>query len=471
MTPEFQEDLLRFLFQDKSAKRYVDYLDSSVFDLGSWKILYKLWAKYVNKYHSVPSRVGFKEYFERIAANPKNGIKDEAYKELRNQIESVYLPAESDTEFFEDSIIEFAMKKRTRQLAVNMTDIDDADDQSYKKFFAEMQSIIRLKEKKDAFYKNSGGYTFRDHDKHKDEEYVKGYPFFLQAINKMTSAYGFHRPQSVCFMGGAKRFKTGLLVETAVDYAIQGLDVLFIDTENGVGEIRARVRQKVLAVRRGELRANRGAFGKIAKQIVAGGGEIVIHYLPPGSTLEDVHDVLSRYNEESGFFSNGGVIIHDYAHNYKPVDKTIKDRRLQVSDVYVNLPALNEKWNAFSFTVAPIGVDGNDKWVMTEKDFGEDKSIAYKVHASFAICRIDEEMKQGTAHIIPVVQRSGTSYKYNAETTCAIRINEELMQIEELDSEAYIAAMQPYINPGKKDRDNTISRPRKFRKPGELKDE
>ena len=444
MTLAFQEDLLKFLFQDKSARVYHKYLDKNAFDDALHKQLYDLWAAYVKKYDQVPTQTHFENYLTSVIQKSSISISDAISKELISSVTAMYSPREGSAKYIRDEIIQYAQRKATRELFKEADKIKTAEADDFEKWLSKMEKIVRIGRDIDTFERNRGGMIFKEHKKFIHNKQVEATPIFLKQINRMTAAGGFYSPQNIVFLGAAKRFKTGLLLNIAVDLALTGHRVTYIDMENGVDSLRTRAYQVALDCIRRDVKKNRKVLSNMSETLEKLHADISLHFLPAGSTIKDMEAILEYDRDEHNFLPH--AIICDYAHKLRPSDKSIKDRRQQIQEVYTELPSLNQRWGTFSFTVSPVSSDGIDKWTMTEKDYAEDKSIAYNAHAAFAICRIKQEMINGTAHIIPINQREGTGYKENADTTCAIRIDEERMQIEELDSATYIELYQQYID-------------------------
>lgn len=443
MLVEFQELILKYLTQQPSARKYVIMLDADLFDSPVDKQLYKLLKSYSAKYNSTPSYKMFSDYLDVAIQKSKTPVSKEIVERLRNRLAALYVPLDGGSDYIRDRIIDYAMRKRTKDLSLLMVDnIDSADEDVYTRYYTEMKKILQLREGDDEFERNAGGFLFRDHEKHMDAfEQQKIHPFFLKSINDMTAAGGFYQGQNIVFMGGAKRFKTGLLLNGAIDYAVTGTKVFYADTENGIDPLRMRLKQVLLQCTRKEVIKYREEFSSMSEKALKFGGDLITHYFPKGSSIDDIDEVLQYYWNEYGWKPE--IIFHDYGHKYRARNKNIRERRFQIQDVYGDIDWLNAKWGTLSFTVSPVSSGATDKWVLDEKDFGEDKAIAYNCHASFAINRTKKEMELGTARITPIVQREGTVYKDNAETTCSIRITEETMQIEELDSHWYLEQIKP----------------------------
>ncbi len=446
MTLDFQDSLLKYLFQDKGAKRFKDYLDQSVFDIPTFQLVYGFWYDYVTKYNSTPSKSNFLEFIDRAVRRSKGAVTQEVYDEILNTVAVVYTPDTNDYEFNKDVIIEYAQRKGMRNVFTTKADkLKNASVEELNAIYTQVQNIVRIGADTEAVEKNRGGFMFRDSDKQIAEEEIKAHPTFLHGLNKMTAARGFYSPQLILLMGGPKAFKTGLILSILIEYARMGLKVFIADAENGLADMKARIKQGYLECERHELRGYAWELKEILKRVKLYGGEIVPNFFPAYvSTLDDVDRELERLANEEDWHPD--IIFYDYLQLFGSSNKKIIDKRLQIQDVYHHAIRLNNKYNTFAFTAAKVKQDAVNKLVIKVNDFGEDFAQAYNCHATFALCRTEDEVREGNGRIIPVVQRSGTAYKFGASTTCAIRISEPTQTIVELDAEAYMAVLEEEHN-------------------------
>lgn len=447
MTLEFQLSLLKYLFQYPESKVYSRYLDETVFDNSNHKVLFKVWLDYVKKYKCVPAKPNFLEYFEREwESTPNANATPELKKALLNDIASIYGILEGDTVFIKDIILDFAQKKLTRKLYKNTADkIATGNDKLFKSIYKEMGRIIGLRTLDEEKEKNRGRDYVED-DSPREGQAIKpmSTPFFR--LNRMTAAGGFYSPQLIILMKAAKAFGTGLMLRMAAWDLKRGEHVFFADVENGVADIEVRMDMTLLNCEEHEVKNHRYELKKIKEEIKKRGGKFKVVHFPGGtSTMQDMDDELELLAEK-GFKPT--VCYNDAIDKFVPVDKSIKENRFKIRDVYIHQQRLNDKWGMRTFSISPISTEG-DKAYYTERDFGEDKYKAYNCHASFALCCTIEELQNGTMRIIPIVQRKGLPFMHNALTTCALKVNRATALIEELDSEAYLTVMDVYGAPEK----------------------
>lgn len=441
MIAEFQDSLLKYLFQDKAAKKYKDYLDKSVFDIPTMQIVFDFWQDYVTKYNSIPPKANFLEYVDRLVKRSKGAVTHEVYNEILNTIAGVYAASTDEYDFTREIIIDFAKKKGMRNLFTSNADkIKNATAADLDNMYNQMRHIVQIGSDSEEIEKNRGGFLFRDGGRYNGSAVSYGHPTFLQGLNRMTAAGGFYSPQHILFMGGPKAFKTGLLICLLIEYARSGLNVFVADAENGLNSYRTRIKQGLLECERHEVSSYTQELIVMLKRIKKFGGDIFTHFFPSGSTLDDVDTELTRLAVEENWTPN--LIVYDPLYLFAPVNKKIYEARLKIQEVNRHAVRLNNKYGTFSFTATKVKADAVNKLVLKKNDLGEDFTQNYDAHAIFALCRTESEEANGYGRIVPVSQREGIGYRPGPLGTCAIKIDDLRNTVTELDSEAYLATLE-----------------------------
>lgn len=442
MTLEFEGALLKYLFQDKAAGKYKEYLDMSVFEVPTFRLVYDLWYKYVTKYKNIPPKANFLEYVDRAVKHAKGAVTHEVYSEMLNVIAVAYSPEAQEYEFTRDMIVEFARKKETKNLFISKADkLKNATVEELDEIYNQMRRIVNIGAETTEEDKNRGGFLFRDGDKHSNDVMIEGHPTYLHGVNKVTAARGFYSPQLILLMGGPKAFKTGTILSILIEYARMGKKVFIADAENGLDDIRSRIKQGLLECERHEVGTYRTELKSIFKKLRMFGGDIVTNFYPAYiSTLDHVDAELERLAVEEEWIPD--IIFYDYLQLFGSSNKKIFDRQKQIQDVYHHAIRLNNKWGTFAFTAIKVKQGAVNKLVLKPSDIGEDFAQAYNCHATFALCRTEDEEREGNGRIVPVLQRAGTAYKYGASTTCCVKIEAEKQTITELDADAYMAILE-----------------------------
>jgi len=439
LTVQFQEALIKYLFQHKEARAYKDYLDEGLFDIPMDKAVYSAWAEYVTQRNSIPTKAAFIEFVDRDVKRSKQGIKPEKYNELLNAIAKAYTLAELDIDFTQDLIIEYAIRKGMRNVFTSQADkIKRATVDDLKAIGQEVYRVLRTGADNAADIKARGGFMLRDWDKNTtDDVMAKGHPTFLKSINRMMNTKGFHPPQNILLLGGPKAFKTGVLLKLGVEYCRSGLNVFVADLENGLASIKLRIKQTWLECEMHEVAQLKPELKQVLSTVQRYGGEIVPHYFPAGaSTLGDVEAELDRLAEEEGWVPN--VIIYCMLQLFSSTNKKLFKETEIIQDVYKHAKRINNKYNCFSITEGKLNKSSLGKWAPKGEDIGKDFDQAYNTDVTFVLARTEDEVKAKTARLLPLFNREGVQYTGDAFSTCAIRIDEATHTIEEMDAEAYL---------------------------------
>lgn len=331
-------------------------------------------------------------------------------EELRDhiviEIEEAFIPLR-DPEIVKDVIVEYVQKKTFRQVLKEARDrVDETDDDIYDDFMYRIQGIRDLGKEDDSMTQ-LGGFLLRDF-KRGDLNLEVGVPCQFQAINEKTSKNGFASPELIILMGAPKSFKTGTLLNFMLGFVRDGLNVYYVDCENGKDSIMRRMKQAMVEATYMELRED--TYGdeleNIVKMTSKRGGDFVADFYPAHTkSVSDVKKNLAWYRDEHGWKPD--VIAWDYPDLMKSSDKYIKEKRLNIQAVYHEIIALNYELGVFSFGLSQVSRQAVDKEVLSIKDFAEDFGKAANCHGAFALCRTPEEVKHGLMRIVPIAQREG----------------------------------------------------------------
>lgn len=435
MTLEFQKDLLKILLQDRSFRKYIEKLPDKLFELAEHDVVFQLLKKYYEKYRNIPTYSSMLEFWD-ISAKEQNVV-ESVYEVVKNSLVELYEPYKGDISLLRESIVENAQYKAVKLLIQTYADrFKDEGLLAYKKFRVELDKIISLEDSlKDS--EDAGKFLVKDYcDPIKDSK--NSCPTFLKGLNFMTAARGFYAPQLIVFMGSPKGFKTGTVMKLALEYAKQGHKVFYADTENGVNSIENRFKQAILECTYDDLFS--GAHNKTLEALVKGvskiGGEIRIEPFDAyAKTIGDVEVKLEELEEKHGFKPD--IIIYDYLDLFLSKDVTKRrEKRINIQHVYMEAINLQKKLGCFGITPSQVNRAALNAKVINMGDFAEDFGKAMNAHAAFAICRTEEEIKNGVARLLPVMQREGVAQAVG--NSCLLSIDESRMCIREITYEDYM---------------------------------
>ena len=434
-TLDFQFETLKFFVAPQDfylGSKYLDLMDVNCYDLDEHGFILDALQKYKKQYGTIPkTSATFTQYLEdNLPDSVKTDVKQKIYKEVRK----LYTPFLSDTPIVIEKIVEYGQYVLTSKLFKEYAPKLRDGSQVIKHAYADMAKIIKLAESINVEENEvtKGAYLVKDFKKRGAYQPPLGDPTFLKALNRMTAAGGFYAPQLIIFMGAPKGFKTGTMLNIALGYVKDGERVFYADFENSVRSINTRANQGLVAASFDELRDKskdsdlKSIVGKIDKL----GGEMRMEYFQANvATIADVEARLVRLAQEDGFVPT--KIIYDGLDLVTPIDKTIRDKRLQIQAVYHDAIRLQTKYCMAGFTPSQVSRQAISKPILNMQDLSEDIGKAHNAHAAFAICRTDEEIQQGVARILPVFQREGV--RQELAIPCFVKIDEKRMLIEEID--------------------------------------
>lgn len=438
MTRDFQKEVIKYIVQVPSdGKHFVLLMSYDMFDDTYDQTAFELIQNFYKKYNVMPKRKNLLQYFEDYVDDASSKINDKLAHEIRVTLKGYFKPMDAEDVQVRDKIVKHIQSKLTKNLFTENADkvTGDHTQADFERILSEMSRISKIADDHSGETDSNKGSYFIEEDEDVSFDTVKGIPTFLTGLNRLTAAGGFFAPQLQLLMGAPKSFKTGLLILLALGLIKDGYKILYIDCENGVKRIRKRSDQGLLECTTSEQ--DEGTFqselAQIKKYIKRLGGEMRIEYLPAHKcSTDDIEILLTKMKKDDGFVPDGLFI--DYADLLKPVDKSIKDRRLQLQYVYMDIVRMNNKWNTFTITPTPVSKGALDKKVIAVTDFAEDFQKAYNCHGAFALCRTPEERAAGLGRLVAVTQRDGLSYVEGADgfvPQVFLKIDESRMSVEE----------------------------------------
>ncbi len=427
-TVKFQKKVLRFLYR-KENKRYVELVDDKCFDTAELKLGHEVLRAYVKEFGAVPDVISAVEYLTRFALGKQ--MKPDVVTEMVGYVEGLFEAREEDSGLVVKSILDYAGTKRASELMKNsIGKMKDGGIAAVQAMHLELGKIAQLDQRTLELETNKGGFLLADHLR-SINDIVPGRPCFLPKVNRMTAAGGFHTPQLVILLSAPKGFKTGLALNMAVEYVRDGLNVYYVDCENGYKSIKTRAQQVMMECARHELTESETlkTLRQVVKRMRLQGGDMVVdHYPAYNSTVADVEQNLRELYEEKAWRPD--VIVWDYPDLMKPIVPQKEDNKA-ISRVYFDIINLNNRLGCFSIGVSQVNRAAVTKDVFTITDFAADFGKAMNCHSSWALCRTDKEVEAGVGRIVPVAQREGVRYK--GRNVCFVRIDEEKMFMREID--------------------------------------
>jgi KaiC/GvpD/RAD55 family RecA-like ATPase len=251
-------------------------------------------------------------------------------------------------------------------------------------------------------------------------------------------------PEIIVVMSGPKFFKTGLIMNFVKHYLFAGMKVYWADTENGVRQVKTRMKQCILQATYEEVRANtfKPELLSIAAKAKHLGGEFINDFYTSDDNCDSIDRRLTELKDEFGFKPD--IIVIDDPDKLKANDRKITDTRIRIKTVYTDMLYLNNKWGTFSFVPSQVGRQAITKKVTKVKDLAEDISKSHTAHALLAMCRTELDIEEGLARLVTVLQREGEPYKEGSEIM--LKIDASRMYVEELDYDTALTLSQRWVD-------------------------
>lgn len=451
MTLEFQSELLQFLCQNKNAVKYIAILQPEVFDLDEQYTVYGVLKGFTDKYKSQPSLAALLEYFDIEAKETKADIPKDVYAQIVNTIREAYIPFTGNADFVREQIVsKYQLKLMTDLFASKMLDLRNGTGDVIADIYTEVSQIKKLETEEDLEI-NRGRMALADFKKGQIK-IIESTSTYLEALNNLTSTKGFYAPQLIIFMGAPKSFKTGTSLNLAMNFVRDGYNVYYADCENGEDRILDRFYQAMLEATWEEYSSGEldDTLEEMVKKFKMRGGDFRSDFYPAHTkSMQDIEDNLEYLEREENWIPD--IIIYDYLDLMKPEDPRIKEKRLQIQAVYHDAIRLQKRRSIFGISPSQVNKDSVNKAVIDMTGFAEDFGKAANCHASFAICRTDEEKEAGVGRIVPVLQRDGVPQSSNF--ACFIEIEEARMSVREIskyDWETKVADVRAGKKPTKR---------------------
>lgn len=404
ITPEFQKELFKYILQNKSCARLIKDIHKDVFTYDEHKLFIILLKKYVDKYSRLPSS---SITFTQFLYDNKNILKleDSVMPSLEEEIESLYKPIKADEDFLGEHLVSLIQYQQIKNLFGKYAPILHDGSDVWDKMKMELEATINL------------GLTEEDErpipTSILDDWYNDGsndayaFPTFLKALNQFTTKKGFAPPELIEILGLPKGFKTGTMLNIGAHYALDGLHVFVADFENGITQMRQRIKQVLLEAEYKEL-----FDGTHTEHIqdylhyfkMMGGSIWVGSYNAFMHTANDVKADMRAIMKDKDITFN--CIVWDYADIMKP---TIKQNRgdENISRVYHDIVSVHKTLECFGFTASHTKQSALGKF---EPNMG-DQSAAWSknkdAHACFYITQDEDEEPYDLARIGVVFQRQG----------------------------------------------------------------
>jgi archaellum biogenesis ATPase FlaH len=145
---------------------------------------------------------------------------------------------------------------------------------------------------------------------------------------------GMNRGELNIFAGGSGAGKSLFLANLGVNWALQGLNVVYLTLELSEALVSMRIDSMVTGVSTKEIFKDLDDVEMKVKMIGKKAGMLQIKYMPSGKTVNDIRAYMKEYEIRVG--KKVDVLLVDYLDLLMPIGKKISAENLFVKDKYVS---------------------------------------------------------------------------------------------------------------------------------------
>ena len=145
---------------------------------------------------------------------------------------------------------------------------------------------------------------------------------------------GMNRGELNIFAGGSGAGKSLFLANLGVNWALQGLNVVYLTLELSEALVSMRVDSMITGISTKEIFKDLDDVEMKVKMIGKKAGMLQIKYMPSGKTVNDIRAYLKEYEIKCG--KKVDVLLVDYLDLLMPIGKKISAENLFVKDKYVS---------------------------------------------------------------------------------------------------------------------------------------
>ena len=145
---------------------------------------------------------------------------------------------------------------------------------------------------------------------------------------------GMNRGELNIFAGGSGAGKSLFLANLGVNWALQGLNVVYLTLELSDALVSMRIDSMITGVPTREIFRDLDDVEMKVKMIGKKAGQLQIKYMPSGKTVNDIRAYVKEYEIKCG--KPIDVLLIDYMDLLMPIGKKISAENLFVKDKYVS---------------------------------------------------------------------------------------------------------------------------------------
>lgn len=410
---QYQLEVLRYLIQSKESILSINKVKSSYFSLLEHCLICESLLKCYKKYKKIPSEPVLLEHTQTML-NSKDYVSLTTKDDLNNLnviIHDLYTNKLKDADILKQSLLKFIAYIEIKTLNESTDFSDYSEYQSYQQKLA---TIIRESKgtsiNDDPILYMVDGTTNRQLQRRIDPEVV---PTPFKQLNALTNAGGYPTGSVIVLLDKAKAKKTFTLVNVARGYLAMKKNVLYIDTENGSGQIMDRMIQSSLNKTKKELIS--GDYDKLEQKHMRkyrriGSEFIVKRVTAMVSDTNTIRSIIQQIETEKNIKIHNLFI--DYGGKLASISRE-KDDFERMNNVYIDIQnlaldlQLESVWTAHHITREG---SKHKETKYEENDISGSIAIIRNVQTVLGLNSTADEEENNIQRIEIVVQRDGVPH-------------------------------------------------------------
>ena len=407
---EFQKEVLHYTIKEPMGYQALKFYNYDTFELSEHQLIAFAIKKYFKKNKRIPSKAVLREYMRTIFNEKQfEDLVDEDLKKLVLGIIS---------ELYEEPLLDaeeiYTKTKQFKQFCEIKGIFEEADFHNFE--ISKFQTVSTRLHKSlnigEELNEDDGTFLVKDLIDRQIRRKIKTniIPTPYRQLNHTLNAGGYTRSSLICYIGKAKWFKTGVLVNYGSSTMKQRKKVAYIDFENNEDPIAIRTEQGLGNLTASELVTGEHdkRLAKMMRQYRRIGAEMVIKRFPAYSTT---FDDIQAWTDNMKLKHNitFDIFIFDYLGLMGSISRKKEDKD-RISDVYVDAKNFLKYNNiALGVTAHHITNEGHIRIGTKFKptDTAKCLDIHRHVDALIGLNKSDEEREAGVLRMEDIDQREG----------------------------------------------------------------
>lgn len=404
---DFQFEILKFLIKDKDGGLSINKIKPSYLTLIEHSLIAEGLTKFYKKNRRIPSKAILKQVIKELleSKNYVDLVTKEDIPNIQKIVDRLYSEPLCDSDVIKDKLYKFAAYVEMKNLNESL-DLDDFNQ--YEEYHTRVAKILQeakpKKEEEPLFMVRDT--VERQFHRQSDPECI---PSPFKQLNDLTNGGGYPKGSVIVLLDKAKARKTFTLINIARGYLRMKKNILYIDTENGKGQIMGRMVQSTLNKTKLEMQS--GEYDDLEKKHMRKYKRLGVEFIVERAiALNDNCNFIKNKLQE---LRNRGIKIDvlflDYAGKLASISKA-KDDFERISDVYIDIQnlALDEDldcvWTAHHVTREAAK---HKETKYEESDISGSIAIVRNAQCIIGLNATQEEEDNNVQRMELVVQRDG----------------------------------------------------------------